>query len=384
MKKLVCGLLILWLLAWPAFAHPGGTDVNGGHTDCSSGEYHYHHGYPEHDHVDGECPYDYDDRTGERSGTGSGTYTSSSGTNATLSTVNRILMIGNTGNDVRALQRRLNSRGYDVGTVDGVFGEKTQRAVKDYQRDHGWPENGVADSRVLSSLFPELVPVATSKPNTKSSIDVATTAAPVQTTTVYPDAAKWTEKDWRLCAAFMVVPVIVLMSKVVAAIRDKIGKLISRIEERKLEKLKRKEHARKVAERCCTINGRIDAAQNPCYSIDYTLGIAYINRHGKDEYYHNLMSCCPGTYRSDVYLVSVCAAKEMGFEHCPKCGYDTQPSRDAFVLINPRTKSRYHRVGSECISSIGLKTIKLDEARAMGLHSCPQCDAPNNNPKVWF
>lgn len=45
------------------YAHPGRTDSNGGHYNRSTGEYHYHHGYPAHQHIDGECPYDYDDQT---------------------------------------------------------------------------------------------------------------------------------------------------------------------------------------------------------------------------------------------------------------------------------------------------------------------------------
>lgn len=42
------------------FAHPGKTDSNGGHFDRSTGEYHYHHGYPAHQHENGTCPYDFD------------------------------------------------------------------------------------------------------------------------------------------------------------------------------------------------------------------------------------------------------------------------------------------------------------------------------------
>ncbi len=48
-----------------AFAHPGRTDSNGGHYVTATGEYHYHHGYPAHDHydIDGDgvldCPYTY-------------------------------------------------------------------------------------------------------------------------------------------------------------------------------------------------------------------------------------------------------------------------------------------------------------------------------------
>ena len=45
-----------------AFAHGGRTDSAGGHTDSDTGEYHYHHGYSAHQHPNGECPYDFDDR----------------------------------------------------------------------------------------------------------------------------------------------------------------------------------------------------------------------------------------------------------------------------------------------------------------------------------
>lgn len=72
-------ILVAIMLSVPASAHPGRTDANGGHTDHSTGEYHYHHGYPAHDHydMDGDgdldCPYNFDDKTGENSGgTGSG------------------------------------------------------------------------------------------------------------------------------------------------------------------------------------------------------------------------------------------------------------------------------------------------------------------------
>ena len=50
-----------------AYAHPGKTDKYGGHYDNETGEYHYHHGYPAHEHIDGVCPYDFDDNTGKDS-----------------------------------------------------------------------------------------------------------------------------------------------------------------------------------------------------------------------------------------------------------------------------------------------------------------------------
>lgn len=70
--------LALLFFAGPALAHSGRTDSQGGHYDSETGEYHFHHGYPAHQHydIDGDgkpdCPYEFDDKTGSRSGSSSG------------------------------------------------------------------------------------------------------------------------------------------------------------------------------------------------------------------------------------------------------------------------------------------------------------------------
>lgn len=67
--KLLIAVSICLYLSAVAFAHSGGTDSNGGHIDNSTGGYHYHHGYPAHQHwdMDGDgyldCPYLFDDET---------------------------------------------------------------------------------------------------------------------------------------------------------------------------------------------------------------------------------------------------------------------------------------------------------------------------------
>ena len=76
-------LLVIPYLLLVAFAHPGRTDSRGGHTDHSTGEYHYHHGYSAHDHYDmdgdgiKDCPYDFNDKTEHHSGSTSTTYKTS-------------------------------------------------------------------------------------------------------------------------------------------------------------------------------------------------------------------------------------------------------------------------------------------------------------------
>lgn len=76
-KRFFALLACLFLLCSSVFAHGGKTDANGGHYDRSTGEYHYHHGYPAHQHydIDGDgiidCPYDFDDQTDHSSRGGS-------------------------------------------------------------------------------------------------------------------------------------------------------------------------------------------------------------------------------------------------------------------------------------------------------------------------
>ena len=75
-NRVMCIIAVLFLILQPAdvYAHSGMTDRNGGHRDHLTGEYHYHHGYPAHQHydMDGDgdldCPYLFDDRTGQNSG----------------------------------------------------------------------------------------------------------------------------------------------------------------------------------------------------------------------------------------------------------------------------------------------------------------------------
>lgn len=68
MKKILPMILcILLLIPLTIQAHSGRTDASGGHYDHQTGEYHYHHGYPAHQHLSGICPYNYDDKTGQNS-----------------------------------------------------------------------------------------------------------------------------------------------------------------------------------------------------------------------------------------------------------------------------------------------------------------------------
>lgn len=56
------------------------------------------------------------------------------------------------GDDVGALQRKLNSLGFDAGREDGLFGPLTDRAVREFQRNVGEEADGIVGIDTLSTL----------------------------------------------------------------------------------------------------------------------------------------------------------------------------------------------------------------------------------------
>lgn len=68
----------------------------------------------------------------------------------------RNLGIEDEGNDVVALQGILQANGYDLewcGGADGIFGEGTENAVKEYQRDNGLDADGVVGPATWGSML---------------------------------------------------------------------------------------------------------------------------------------------------------------------------------------------------------------------------------------
>ena len=60
---------------------------------------------------------------------------------------------GSRGDLVRQLQTRLRSWGYYSGTVDGVYGAKTESAVRTFQKRNGLTADGTAGSATQSRLY---------------------------------------------------------------------------------------------------------------------------------------------------------------------------------------------------------------------------------------
>ena len=125
MRRILSFILLVFLLAVPASAHPGDTDSSGGHYNRDTAEYHYHHGYSAHEHTDmdgdgdRDCPFDFDDQTGRSSGSSSGSSSSSSSSRSTTST------------DYQ--------RGYDAGHDDGyVEGKKYVSLTSERKYEEGY------------------------------------------------------------------------------------------------------------------------------------------------------------------------------------------------------------------------------------------------------
>ncbi len=63
-----------------------------------------------------------------------------------------MLRRGDRGARVFDLQRRLRALGYDPGPVDGIFGPRTEAAVRAFQRDAGLVADGIVGRRTRTAL----------------------------------------------------------------------------------------------------------------------------------------------------------------------------------------------------------------------------------------
>lgn len=71
---------------------------------------------------------------------------------ATIST-HQLLYMGDHGQAVKTLQKKLHSLHYYNFRIDGLYGPITRASVEGYQRDHGLLVDGIAGPHTLGSLF---------------------------------------------------------------------------------------------------------------------------------------------------------------------------------------------------------------------------------------
>jgi len=57
------------------------------------------------------------------------------------------------GDDVLALQRRMNQMGFDAGREDGIFGERCDRAVREFQRNVAMRADGIVGPETVHELL---------------------------------------------------------------------------------------------------------------------------------------------------------------------------------------------------------------------------------------
>ena len=65
---------------------------------------------------------------------------------------NGVLKVGSSGNEVRLVQRALAAAGFDPGPIDGVFGQRTERATKAFQAMRGLAIDGVIGPSTRAAL----------------------------------------------------------------------------------------------------------------------------------------------------------------------------------------------------------------------------------------
>ena len=52
------------------------------------------------------------------------------------------------------VQRQLAAAGYYRGAIDGISGDGTRRAIRNYERDNGLPVDGQIDNQLLATMGP--------------------------------------------------------------------------------------------------------------------------------------------------------------------------------------------------------------------------------------
>lgn len=67
-------------------------------------------------------------------------------------TVETLSKYGSRGDEVRRIQSKLKELGYNIGTVDGIYGTKTKNAVIAFQRNCGITADGIAGPKTLLYL----------------------------------------------------------------------------------------------------------------------------------------------------------------------------------------------------------------------------------------
>ena len=78
---------------------------------------------------------------------------------------------GSSGSEVRQIQTKLKNWGYYNGSVDGIYGSKTVKAVKYFQRKNGLTADGVAGTKTLAAMGINSTSASTSNSSASSNLN---------------------------------------------------------------------------------------------------------------------------------------------------------------------------------------------------------------------
>ncbi len=67
-------------------------------------------------------------------------------------TVDAVSKNGSSGDEVKKIQEKLSELGFYTGDIDGIFGNETEEAVKDFQKSEGLTIDGIVGNNTLESL----------------------------------------------------------------------------------------------------------------------------------------------------------------------------------------------------------------------------------------
>lgn len=82
----------------------------------------------------------------------SGVYVTSEKYESTDPAISALSKLGSRGEEVRRIQKKLKELGFYKGSVDGIYGSATQKAVKAFQKNCGITADGIAGPKTLKFL----------------------------------------------------------------------------------------------------------------------------------------------------------------------------------------------------------------------------------------
>lgn len=325
-KSLVFLLVAAIMLSFCALAHPGRTNSAGAHKDSSTGEYHYHHGYSAHLHTNGECPYDFKDRTGINSGTSG---SSSSSTSTYTGPTNKWIV--NTGSANSSSKSKEEVLPVTFGNIIMLIGA------------------GFALGIVLLALYAR-----------KKFNEIAELNRSHEATMKHEiEAAKREQR-----------------TALVTECNNAISKARAGVAER--EKLL--DEQKNVQKRILASRDLRAILSTPA-ELDLSKGVVFATGKLNGKYYHHDENC---SMEHLLIPISMVSAEALELEPCFCCKTHERPAAKVEVCIsnNTRAISCYHVLGAPCI--LGKQKIFLSEAKRRNLKPCSKCYPPTEERTVWF